>query len=95
MALEKFCYKVRVIGRVQGVWFRGWAKHQANKYEISGWIRNRKDGSVEAVISGSEDNVQEMLGALKIGPPSAKVTSIHSTPCNPPYEGGFLQLVTA
>ena len=82
------------MGKVQGVWFRDWAMHQAHQYEISGWIRNRKDGSVEAVISGSEDNIQKMLGTLKVGPPSSKVASIHSTPCNPPHVTGFQQLVT-
>ncbi|HXV25451.1 MAG TPA: acylphosphatase [Alphaproteobacteria bacterium] len=68
--------RVRIIGRVQGVWFRGWTIDQAHELQLHGWVRNRRDGSVEAVISGSPDLVEEMVGRCRIGPAAAAVDRV-------------------
>jgi acylphosphatase len=64
---------VRIHGRVQGVGFRAWVQHQAELHGLKGWVRNRYDGSVEAVFSGTGDQVEAMLKACHQGPASAAV----------------------
>ncbi|WP_409564946.1 acylphosphatase [Microvirga sp.] len=63
-------------GRVQGVSFRAWTQHLAELHGLKGWVRNRRDGSVEAVFSGPADLVQVMLKACRQGPGGALVESI-------------------
>lgn len=67
---------VRIEGRVQGVWFRGWTAQLAEELALSGWVRNRRDGAVEAVFSGPADAVAEMLRRCADGPPSARVARV-------------------
>lgn len=69
---------VRVIvrGRVQGVAFRDWTRRQAEDLGLDGWVRNRRDGTVEAAFSGSEDAVDRMVQACWDGPRAASVTSV-------------------
>ena len=93
--LERTTYRVKGTGRVQGVCFRDWTKNQACRLQISGWVRNRRDGSVEALISGSPENIQEMLNVFEVGPPAARVSSIRLKSSGPPLDRGFKQLVTA
>lgn len=80
---------VRVTGRVQGVWFRAWTRDRAQALGVSGWVRNQTDGSVEAVISGSSDAVEAMIGALHEGPPAAEVESVYVTETEAPTDHGF------
>ena len=70
---SRITYRVLITGHVQGVCFRDWAKSKANQLGIAGWGRNRKEGSVEAVISGSREHIEEILLAFENGPPAAKV----------------------
>lgn len=72
MAVRK-AVRVRIEGRVQGVWFRAWAREQANDLGLDGWIRNRPDGTVEAVFAGPPDKVDRMIVLARRGPPLAKV----------------------
>ena len=65
--------RVRVTGRVQGVFFRAWAQGQARELGVSGWIRNCADGSVEAHLEGEADNVDRMVGRMGSGPANARV----------------------
>jgi acylphosphatase len=65
--------RVRIEGRVQGVGFRYWVERVAIELDLSGWVRNRRDGSVEAVLSGPADVIDEMLERCRQGPPSARV----------------------
>lgn len=65
--------RVRVTGRVQGVFFRAWTEEEARALGLDGWVRNRTDGSVEAVLSGAPETVQDMLGRMLSGPPHARV----------------------
>ena len=67
---------VLVEGRVQGVWYRGWTVETARSLGLDGWVRNRRDGSVQALFSGPEDAVEEMLRLCADGPPSASVDSV-------------------
>ena len=89
---ETASYQVRIKGRVQGVWFRDWTRGEAVRREVSGWVRNCTDGSVEAVISGSPNRVQEMIKAFETGPPAARVVSVQAEPCGPPNHAGFKRL---
>ena len=69
---------VIVRGRVQGVGFRAFVEHQALSRGIEGWVRNRRDGTVEAVFAGDEDTVEAMLRACRRGPSGAKVEGIET-----------------
>ena len=67
---------VRVRGKVQGVWFRGWTEERARELGLAGWVRNRADGSVEALFSGTEAAVDQMLEDCWQGPSAAAVTAV-------------------
>jgi acylphosphatase len=88
---------VRVVieGRVQGVGYRYWVERTAGTLALSGWVRNRRDGSVEAVFSGASDAVEEMIRLCHAGPQAAAVTSVlvAEEPAAPPR--GFTTLPTA
>ena len=87
--------EVRIEGRVQGVWFRGWTEGQAQALGLSGWVRNRRDGAVEAVFSGPPSAVRAMIEHCHHGPPAARVTRVTATARNEPAPAGFQQLPTA
>ncbi|MCP1843921.1 acylphosphatase [Bradyrhizobium sp. USDA 4524] len=69
---------VTISGRVQGVGYRAWVDEQANARGLEGWVRNRRDGSVEAVFAGPDDVVTEMITACGRGPFSARVAAVHA-----------------
>lgn len=73
---EKVRAHAVISGRVQGVFFRLETKHAAEGYGVFGWVRNRRDGTVEAVFEGSEENVMSVLEWCKKGPPIAKVSRV-------------------
>lgn len=85
---------VRIEGRVQGVWYRGWAEGTARRRGLSGWVRNRADGSVEALFSGAGADVEAMLEDCRKGPPAARVTTVAPRPADPPDTPGFRTLPT-
>lgn len=72
--------QVRIRGRVQGVFFRAWVVEEATRRGLRGWVRNRSDGSVEAVFSGEMGAVREMAKACRQGPPRAQVTDVVQIP---------------
>jgi acylphosphatase len=84
----------RIEGRVQGVWYRGWTVSEANRRRLRGWVRNRSDGSVEALFAGPTAAVDDMLAACSAGPPAARVTAVRQQPADDPGEDGFLPLPT-
>ena len=94
MAEDRKAVRVRITGRVQGVWFRGWAVDQARALGLDGWVRNRRDGSVEAVFSGSGAAVEEMLRRCRQGPSAAHVEEVHANPEADPVPLGFRQAPT-
>ncbi|MEE1658226.1 acylphosphatase [Microvirga sp. CF3062] len=75
---ESRALHVLIHGRVQGVSFRAWMQHQAELRGLKGWVRNRQDGSVEAMFSGPADLVQVMLKACHQGPASALVENVET-----------------
>jgi acylphosphatase len=86
--------RVRIHGKVQGVWFRGWTMAEATRLGINGWVRNRFDGSVEAVFSGPEAAVREMVALCRRGPDAAQVDRVEESVEPGPVEPGFAQLAT-
>lgn len=86
--------KVRVVisGRVQGVWFRGWTQEIAGQAGLDGWVRNRRDGTVEAVFAGEAGKVEAMVRACHRGPPMAKVAGVQRFAYDQPVEKGFRSL---
>ncbi|HEV2558867.1 MAG TPA: acylphosphatase [Microvirga sp.] len=87
-----------VHGRVQGVGFRAWVQHQAELRGLEGWVRNRRDGTVEAVVSGPAPAVDAMLAACRQGPASARVERVETdeaTGVDGAVPGQFLVLGTA
>jgi acylphosphatase len=65
-----------ITGRVQGVGFRNYMAFKARQFHITGWVRNRRDGSVEAMIQGTPENVAEMISRARRGPKNASVVSV-------------------
>jgi acylphosphatase len=85
---------VRIEGRVQGVFYRAWTEQTARRLDLDGWVRNRRDGSVEAVFSGPESQVDEMLRRCANGPPDAAVTNVIVTDEGGAPPSGFAVLPT-
>jgi len=67
---------VKVSGKVQGVGFRFAAVRHAHSLGITGWVRNLEDGTVEALLQGDHDKVDNMLSWLNVGPPAARVDNV-------------------
>ena len=88
--------RLRIFGRVQGVWYRGWTVEQARSLGLSGWVRNRRDGSVEAVVRGPDAAVERMIIACWDGPPAARVDAVDvaDAPAEDLIGSGFVQLET-
>jgi acylphosphatase len=76
---------VRIEGRVQGAFYRAWAQQAANRLGLDGWVRNRRDGSVEAAFSGPPAQVDAILKACADGPPDAAVEAVKVM-----HEGGSI-----
>ena len=70
--------QVVIRGRVQGVGYRAWVEHQARTLALEGWVRNRRDGSVEALFAGPPKHVADMVALCRHGPPSSRVDSVTS-----------------
>jgi acylphosphatase len=68
--------QVIIRGRVQGIGYRAWVEHQVRLCKLEGWVRNRRDGSVEALFAGPPTVVAEMVALCRHGPPSARVDSV-------------------
>jgi acylphosphatase len=73
---------VTIRGRVQGVGYRAWVEHQAMARGLDGWVRNRRDGSVEALFAGPADVVADMIASCRRGPSSAHVDAVKEDPAS-------------
>ena len=67
---------VVIVGKVQGVFFRMETKRAAEKYGVYGWVKNKSDGTVEAVLEGDEDSVKSLIDWCREGPPFANVKRV-------------------
>lgn len=84
-------HHLRIEGRVQGVGYRAWMVREARRLGLSGWVRNRPDGSVEAVVAGPEPAVQALLTACRRGPVAARVDRIEEGFADMPDDPDFHQ----
>jgi acylphosphatase len=93
MALQA---RLTISGRVQGVGYRDWAMTTARRLGLTGWVRNRADGAVEALIVGEDTAVGEMIDACRRGPTMARVDNVDIEPVDlDVLPQGFSQLPTA
>jgi len=81
--------RVVVHGRVQGVFFRDSCERMARSAGVSGWVRNRNDGAVEAVFEGEPDAVERIVGWARQGPRRADVERVEMFEEEPVGESGF------
>lgn len=77
---ERVCRRLVVRGRVQGVWFRESMRIEAERLAVTGWVRNLRDGSVEAMIEGSDTAVAVLIDWAHRGPGQALVTAVEIAP---------------
>jgi len=82
-----------ITGLVQGVWYRGGMVAKAEELGLTGWVRNRRDGSVEAVVSGSDAQIAAILDWARNGPRGARVDHVAVEPAEGRYSG-FVQRPT-
>jgi acylphosphatase len=75
--------QVRITGSVQGVGYRAWVEHRARTQGLEGWVRNRRDGSVEALFAGPAEVVAEMIASCRRGPSLAQVEAVHEESASP------------
>jgi acylphosphatase len=80
--MSRVIRRIEVRGRVQGVGYRAWVEYQASRLGLHGWVRNRRDGRVEAVFAGDESVVADMIASCHRGPPSARVDGLAEEAAN-------------
>lgn len=83
---------IRIVmsGRVQGVGFRAWIERRARELGVSGWVRNKRDGTVEALFHGSDDAVHDIIGQCRHGPSRASVEVLERYEEREAPQPGFL-----
>ena len=81
--------RLRITGQVQGVGYRFWMTRTATRLGMRGWVRNRLDGSVEALVTGPPEAVAAMVEASRKGPHGARVTDVTVTPGQDDGAAGF------
>ncbi len=87
--------RLLISGRVQGVGYRDWLVDKARELGVSGWVRNRMDGSLEALVAGEVAAVEEVCRLCRRGPRLAEVSSIVEDLADLPAEPGFYRVATA
>jgi acylphosphatase len=93
MAFEE-TLRLRITGKVQGVGYRLWAMRTAASLGLRGWVRNRQEGSVEALVTGAPEDVAAMVEASRNGPAGARVAEVTVTPDIDDGSVGFVALPT-
>ena len=86
-AMEPTVLRLEIRGRVQGVGFRASMAGEARRLGLGGWVRNRRDGWVEATVAGPDAAVQQLLQWARRGPPAARVDSVQSFAGGRPSDG--------
>lgn len=74
--MPRIARHLTITGKVQGVWYRAWTVETARSLGLTGWVRNRTDGSVEAVVEGDESAVDQFLVLARVGPAAARVAAV-------------------
>lgn len=92
---EPSCYRLLISGRVQGVSYRASAISQAQRIGIDGWVRNRGDGTVEALVAGRQEAIEAFIDWCRSGPPAARVDRVEVLAADPPDARGFQMLPDA
>jgi acylphosphatase len=90
--LSVVAQRLSIRGRVQGVGYRDAAVQAAFELRVQGWVRNRRDGSVEAVVQGEADAVERFVAWCRRGPPLARVTHVEATAA--PVEAELTEFAT-
>ena len=85
---------LRIHGLVQGVGYRNALQAQATRLGLAGWVRNRSDGTVEALVAGPADAVEALIEWSRRGPPAARVSHVDDTPAAPPTHTTFIRETT-
>lgn len=78
--MEDLVRQIVIRGRVQGVGFRYWTMAEAIRLGVAGWVRNRRDGSVEALFAGPADAVTDLVARCRNGPEFARVDAVEDQP---------------
>ena len=86
---ERIARKVRLYGRVQGVFFRQWTVNQARGLGVAGWVHNARDGSLEALTQGEEAAVMRLIEQMRRGPAQAHVEDVTVEEVEPEEVEGF------
>ena len=81
--------RLTIYGRVQGVFYRGWSVAAARSLGLNGWVRNRRDGSVEMLIAGEAAQVEAMIARCREGPPAARVERVEVSEAEQEAPAGF------
>lgn len=81
--------RLRILGRVQGVFYRASAKAQADRLGLRGWVRNKRDGSVEALVAGPAEAIDRFIDWAYQGPAQARVEHIEIGAADAPQAAGF------
>jgi len=93
--MTKICWLFRITGQVQGVGYRIWFEREAAARDLSGWVRNRTDGSVEAMVYGRPEALAELQALARRGPPAARVQAVDCAAVHEaPPDAGFRCLPT-
>ena len=87
--------RLTISGRVHNVGFRDWMVAQAEALGVAGWVRNRRDGTIEALVDGDTASVEELVRACRRGPRLAEVDAIEEALAEPADQPGFRRLPTA
>jgi acylphosphatase len=94
MTEDRIARRLRITGKVQGVYYRGWTIDAAEKLGLDGWVRNRMDGTVEALVAGPAPAVQALIAACHKGPPAARVDLVEVEDAIGIVPTGFVQKPT-
>ena len=79
--------RLRITGRVQGVGYRAWAIETAARLGLRGWVRNCRNGDVEAIVAGPAQSVDALIAWAHKGPPAAKVSTVSVEPATGDFDG--------